>query len=442
MNRAPTGPSPVGARFIAPNAGLPPLVPVGLVLAILLVTGVMNLDRYFRLQQPDEKSWTEMMAPQTLAGHQIASVPPGVPTYLEPNWAGHPSVRFLDPVQRDYLPFDPGTSVPVTTDSAAIFIGDRPGAAQRIAAFHPGAERTVTVLPRTDRVFGYGFRLSPEVVQAARGVAARYQGQGGVVERREPGLAFDFPASAPMLGPFAATWTASLSVPAYATYRMRLDGPASLTLTMDGLDLLTGGDETSVRLARGLHALRLAGTDLGARPIALLWAAPNEDLHPVPANLLNVHPVETDGLLGRVYRGDQPPAGEPVVEQIDPNVELRVHLLPAPRPYTLEWSGAIRIDRDGRHRFGLNSLGASTLWLDGAEIARKGVDAGLVAGEVDLGRGWHGIRIRFVDVTDFSYVTAYWQPPGSDLTPIPPSALRPWPPDRVSAARPEDADLP
>ena len=61
--------------------------------------------------------------------------------YLEPNWAGHPSVRFLDPVQRDYLPFDPGTSVPVTTDSAAIFIGDRPGAAQRIAAFHPGAER-------------------------------------------------------------------------------------------------------------------------------------------------------------------------------------------------------------------------------------------------------------------------------------------------------------
>jgi hypothetical protein len=381
------------------------------------------------------------MAPQTLAGRQIAAVPLNVATYLEPNWAGHPSVRFLDPVQREYLPFDPSTSVPVTADSAAIFLGDRPSAAQRISTMYPGAARTVTVLPRTDRPFGYGFILSPEVVRSTRGVAAAYQGSAGVVERREPMLAFEYPAGAPMAAPFAASWSASLSVPTYATYRLRLDGPQTLALTLDGVDVLSGGAETSVRLARGLHALRLTGSDLGSQPVRLLWAAPNEELRPIPANLLNVHPVETEGLLGRVYPGEQP-AGDPVVEQIDPNVDLRVHLLPAPRPYTLEWRGSIRIERDDRYRFGLSSLGPSTLWLDGTDVAHKGVDAGLVDGDIELRRGWHELRIRFVDVTDFSYVTAFWQPPGAERSPIPPSALRPWPPDRVAAARPEDADLP
>ena len=174
--------------------------PASLILTVLLMTDVTNLDRFFRFQQPDEKTWTEMHGAAD-AGRPIRSHGPSACArlYLEPNWAGHPSVRFLDPGQHELrCRSTPGSSLPVTDDSAAIFIGDRPSAAQRIATFYPGAERTVTVLPRTDRVFGYGFVLSPEVVQSTRGVAARYQGAGGVVERREPALAFDFPAGAPM----------------------------------------------------------------------------------------------------------------------------------------------------------------------------------------------------------------------------------------------------
>lgn len=421
------------------GVGLSRLLPATLVIAMLLVTGASNLYRFFRYQQTDEKTWTEMMAPQTAAGRQVAGQPADTTVYLEPNWAGHPSVRFLDPIQRDYVPFDPGASVPVTADSAAIMIGERAGAASRIARIYPGAARTVTVLPRTDRAFGYGFVLSPDTIRSTRGVLARYEGSGGVVERREASLSFDVPTGAPMATPFAGTWTSNLSVPTFAAYRLRLDGPASLTLTLDGIDVVRGGAEATVRLARGLHALRLTGSELGGQPIRLLWAAPNEELRPIPANLLNVHPVETEGLLGRVFRGREP-TGDPVVEQIDPSVELRVHLLPSPRPYTLEWSGSLRVDRDGHYRFGLSSLGPSTLWLDGAEIVRKGVDAGQVDGEVELRRGWHEVRIRFVDVTDFSYVTASWQPPGAAREPIPPTVLRPWPPDRVRSARPEDAD--
>ena len=89
-----------------------------------------------------------------------------------------------------------------------------------------------------------------------------------------------------------------------------------------------------------------------------------------------VHPVETVGLLGRVYRGDRPPPASRSVEQVDPNVELRVHLLPAPRPYTLEWSGPFASRPRRPLPVRAEQPGASTLWLDGAEVAQKGVDAG------------------------------------------------------------------
>jgi hypothetical protein len=282
--------------------------------------------------------------------------------------------------------------------------------------------------------------LSPEIVRSTRGVLARYQGPAGPVERREISFGQAAQEGAPVAAPYSATWTTSLAVPAFAAYRLRLEGPPSLVLTIDGLEAVRGGSESSFRLARGLHALRLSGSDLGGQPIRLLWAAPSESLHPIPEQLLNVSPVQTVGLLGQVYRGAEP-AGDPVQSQIDPTVELRVHLLPAPRPYTIEWSGALRVEQDGRHRFGLTSLGASTIWLDGKEVTRKGVNDGTVDGEIELTRGWHDVRIRFVDSIDFASIAAFWQPPGGVRAPLPPPSLRPWPADRVQAARPEDADL-
>jgi 4-amino-4-deoxy-L-arabinose transferase-like glycosyltransferase len=423
---------------------LPRRVPMALVVGVLLVTGTFNLDRYFRVQQADPKTWTDFMAPQTAAGRQIAALPADMPVYLEPNWVDHPSVRFLDSGSHRTVPFDPGASLPITTDSGAIFISERPDVAARIAALYPGAVRSQTSYPGTDRPGGYGFVLPPEVVRSTRGVLARYQpagGASGIVERREASLAHDFTGEPPVPVPFAATWTTALSVPAFATYRLRLEGPPSLVLTLDGLEAARGGTESSFRLARGVHALRLAGTDLGRQPIRLLWAAPNEDLHAVPDTVLNAKPVETVGLLGRVYRGDGP-AGDPVQEQVDPNVELRVHLLPAPRPYTLEWSGALRAEQAGRYQFSVNSLGAGAIWIDGRQIAQKPVPEGQADGEVELGRGWHDVRIRFVDSTDFSYITALWRPPSGERAPIPPDVLRPWPASRVPAARPEDADPP
>jgi len=414
------------------------LLPTAVVVGVLVLGGAGNLLRFFGQQQPDIRTWDGFMASQTEAGRIVNTLPADMPAYLEPQWVDHPSVRFLDAGGHQRRPFDPGSSLPVTDLWAAIVIGARPGVAERIVALYPASQRTITVAPNGS-IAGYAFALSPEAVQSTRGVLAQYRAGGRVVDRHESSLSPPGGADAPLPVPYDATWTTTLTVPATGTYRLRVDGPPVLALTVDGLELVRGGGEAALRLARGNHALRLVGSGLGdaAGPPAVRWAAPSQELTPIPPQFLNVAPIQPEGLLARAFGGPEP-QGEPAAEQIDANVELRTHVLPLPRPYTLEWTGAVRAERAGRYVFGVSSLGAGTLWIDGAEVVRKPVADGVAEAEVHLTRGWHDIRVRFVDSTDFSYVTLLWQPPGGTPAVVPPSALRPWPAVRVPAARPED----
>jgi sugar lactone lactonase YvrE len=415
--------------------------PAAAVTLVLLVVGMANADRYFTRQIVDARTWMEFTTPQTDASRQAAALPADMKVYLEPSWVGHPSVRFVDPSTRQYAPFEPSLQLPIVDSQAAIFIGERPNVAERIAALYPAAIRSYTRVPSNGNTVGYGFIVPAAVVQETRGVVARYQGPLGTVERREQALSQSWPDGAPVAAPFEAAWSTTLTVPGFNTYRLRLEGPPSAVLTLDGVELLRGGEEGEIKLARGNHALRIAGTKLGREPLRLLWGAGTEALRPLPGNLLNAPPVEATGLLARIYRGEDLTA-DPITEQVDPNVELVVHTLPTGRPYTQEWTGALRAEKGGRYRLGVSSLGVAAIWINDQQIAVNTTPGGSADGEVTLSRGWHDIRIRFVDTLGFSFVTAFWQPPDGPRAVIPSSVLRPWPAYRVVAARPQDADLP
>jgi hypothetical protein len=414
-------------------------VTAGLVLLALGGTNAMNLGRYFAVQQPESRTWSEMSSAQTAAGREIARLPGVMTVYLEPSWMVHPSIRFLDGRPHQYLPFDPGTNFPVTDVEAAIFIADRPLLAEQIATAYPTARHAVFRMPNGVSIGGHGFVLPSEVLQASRGVAARYQGPAGTVERVESSLDLDWKSGPPLPAPFDATFVATLAVPTHDQYQLVLQGPSTLTLTLDGVDILAGGESGVLPLARGKHQLRLSGSGLGDEPIRLLWAPQPSPPQPIANHFLYVAPIETTGLLARLYPGDAP-TGQPRIRQVDPNVNLQVHLLPLPRPYTVEWSGAIRIEQPGLYRFSVGDIGAFSLWVDEVLLGES-VANGFAYGEIDLTPGWHDIQIRFVDRGNFASVTAYWQPPGRPREIIPTGVLRPWPAARVAAARPEDADI-
>jgi Dolichyl-phosphate-mannose-protein mannosyltransferase/PA14 domain len=415
-------------------------VAAGLVLVALGATNAMNLGRYFGEQQPESRTWAEMSSPQTLAGRQIALLPTVMPVYLEPSWMGHPSIRFLDGRPHQYRPFDPSANLPVTDAEAAIFIADRPPLVEQLDTLYPTAQRTAFQMPNGVSVGGYGYVLPADVLQASRGVAAQYWSPAGTVERREAALDFDWTSAPPLPAPFDATFTATLAVPTDDQYQLVLEGPPTLTLTLDGVDIMAGGERGVLPLARGKHLLRLTGIGLGQEPVRLLWAPQPRPPQPIASHFLYVAPVETTGLLARLYPGERP-AGEPRIRQVDPNINVQVHLLPLPRPYTVEWSGAIRIEQPGLYRFSVGDFGAFSLWIDDVLLAES--DGRWFAnGEVDLDAGWHDIVVRFVDRANFAAATAYWQPPGRPREIIPTSVLRPWPAARVAAARPEDANMP
>jgi PA14 domain/GDSL-like Lipase/Acylhydrolase family len=82
--------------------------------------------------------------------------------------------------------------------------------------------------------------------------------------------------------------------------------------------------------------------------------------------------------------------------------------------FSVEWSGWLRIDRDGPYVFNLRSDDSSTLELDGRLV----VDAGGVAfpttrsTTIAMTRGLHQMRLRFVQTDGTYQFYANWTPPG------------------------------
>ena len=44
-------------------------------------TNVLNVGRYFGVQQPESRTWSEMSGPQTAAGREIARLPSAMPAW-------------------------------------------------------------------------------------------------------------------------------------------------------------------------------------------------------------------------------------------------------------------------------------------------------------------------------------------------------------------------
>src|SRR5436309_492991 len=82
--------------------------------------------------------------------------------------------------------------------------------------------------------------------------------------------------------------------------------------------------------------------------------------------------------------------------------------------FTVEWSGWLRIDRDGQYAFATRSDDGSTLEIDGHLVVDNG-GVHLVSSRtatIALTRGLHQIRVRFLQTDGVYEFYAYWTPPG------------------------------
>lgn len=144
------------------------------------------------------------------------------------------------------------------------------------------------------------------------------------------------------------------------------------------------------------------------------------------------------GLLGRYYQmpgslEDFPKvsAGQkPVLERTDQQINFASTLEAFPGTklrdnFYVDWTGVIRIPKDGEYTFFLESDDGSRLFIDGKQIVdHSGThDMTEMSGRVTLKAGDHDLKVEFFDAEEDAGCILSWEAPGKTKEVVPASAL-------------------
>ncbi|HLG74281.1 MAG TPA: PA14 domain-containing protein [Chloroflexota bacterium] len=399
-----------------------------LVAGIVVLSGWVDVDRYFNKQMHDASVFAEYSATATFIGREAASLPLGTRVIVDERQLNEPTIKFLAP----NMPKPEGyrqTTLPLSEDRDTVLFlsGDQSADADYAQRLYPGASVQRFSPPHGGPVLMNEVRVSAAQIQALHGLNVAYQPGGAIV--KAPTLDGPLPQAPP--GATEATISGAIHAPSYGDYGFSLDAP-SAELKIDGQRVAHEGEPVRLTLARGMHRLELTvhASD-AASPVKLLWRPPAAaGLAPVPEQSLFSGPVADHGLLGRFY----PNAswnGTESLQEIDPFIAVYYQVTPLPLPFSAEWTGKLAAPVSGVYRFSVSSIDSSQLFLDGQTVAN---DAPLT-----LSAGLHDLRLRYEAHSGHNRVELRWQPPGRDYQVVAPDFLFP---DAGAAAAQPLPDLP
>jgi hypothetical protein len=314
--------------------------------------------------------------------------------------------------------------------------------ASYIRTLYPHAAMT-DVHSGSERVVFRMLRLDPNEVAHRMGLRLNVLDHQGTLVSTT--IADPFAASLPLAAAAERLrWTGSVYWPTDrpVTLRIRSKGPATLRVD-DAITLelsAPGSKDIAVALPRGWHPLsieeqaRPRGLSIslqGARHALTRWDLRPDDI--------------AEGLAAVYERG-----GTPILRSIDPQLNsFAVEALRpldgtmtytplATMPFSVSWSGTLRVTRSGPYEFGAVGSGPYSVVLDDVPL----LEATNVVPEAprvthaarDLSDGAHALTAHW-DSTRAAHTTrrifqVYWRPPGGESELIPPSSLAPVPPAR------------
>ncbi|MEJ2560847.1 MAG: PA14 domain-containing protein, partial [Anaerolineae bacterium] len=436
------------ARVVRPRLSL---IPVLLCLGIIAAGNGIT---YFGKQAHDFAVWQAFSTAETLVGKHMAEMGPDPIYYRSPFFIDHPSIRFHAPVEEGARSLR--KVMPLPDPLPAREPPDRPV----VYFIHPD-ETWVFDLARQMYLSGwfealpadsefppavFMVRLEPGDVASVQGLDVRYwagddwEGEGvPVATDRSPVLDVTWPSDAPLDLPFVAEWNGVLYAPKYGHYVLTVDAPGRVALTLDGVTVDGKGIlSLTPTLAQGNHSLRLRAEG-GVGRVRLSWRFPGAGLQTstgdadvVPQWALYSFPVSGHGLLGKYYANPEW-QGEPALERVDPVLNVYFHLTPLPRPYSVEWTGALDVPYGGLYALGLRSVDEARLYLDGQLVVAATTPDEYTESSVTLETGLHDLRITYQDQTGRSRIHLYWTRPGGEKEIIPTQYL--WPSRAAKSAQ-------
>ncbi|HZK67370.1 MAG TPA: glycosyltransferase family 39 protein, partial [Chloroflexota bacterium] len=341
-------------------------IPFGALLlaAFLGWIGYLNYDRYFVRQASDPAVWREFSTAETEIARQINRLGRDYDFVLGETLVNHPTIEYL--TGRKGIPrFDGASGLPLRSDkSVALFL--EPHATQALAmlrSLYPGGETQPLRPPGGGSPIMSSFVVSRTEVLALRGADVTcYPNQSwngeAAVAGRVPTLDLPWASSQLPPLPFSAIWRASLLAPSFGRYIFVLEPGGAADLLIDGSKVAAGGQRQEVILPKGLHTLEMRAVLTEKKVPRLMWQPPESaQLAAVPSDVLFGSPASSNGLQGSYYRNASW-AGQPELQQIDPFLDIGFHILPLPRPYSVEWTGKLLAPRGGQYRFAVESADA------------------------------------------------------------------------------------
>ncbi len=416
------------------------------VAALLLPVLLVNAHTYFVRQANDFASWNAFSTPETIAAGLLNAMPPDTEPWVISFYHGHPTINFLAQDAPEIRQLETTDRLPLPMDAARpvelIMDAERRSLFLEARRLYPNAFYQEITPPFGGPVVVHHVRLSPEDLASVQGLEASYYPNtdfsgAPTLVRREMQIGGDWAAASPLPPPFSVEWNGVLRANEHGLHRFYVQSPGCSEerpcpqLFIGESPIFAEGEtDGAVMLARGNHTLRLRAVYTGsedgaAAPFSFSWRPPDRGAELLPPSALYVPPVASRGLLGRYFpNGDwQEPES---FAQIDPQLDLYFHILPLPRPYTVEWTGMVAIPQSGDYAFGLKSIDESTLWIDGERVAEATSRNVFVQNTISLDAGLHDIRVRYADRTDHSYISLYWRPPwGPESEIVPAEALFP-----------------
>jgi DNA-binding beta-propeller fold protein YncE len=408
---------------------------------------VSNGYTYFVDQAQNSAVWSAFSAAETLVGKKMAELGPDPVYYLSP-FFDHPSVRFIAPA-------DPTRSVRKTMPLPDPLPAREPANRPVVYFIHPDVVWVYDLarqlylsahfeeLP-ADSDFSpavYVVELRPSDVAGVQGLDFRYWAGDDwdgtatpIASGHSPVLDVSWPDDKSPALPFVAEWSGVLYAPAYGQYTLAVEAPGRVALTLDGETVEGSGTlSTTPLLALGNHSLRLRAAG-GRGSVRLTWQPATGEPGVVPQWALYRLPVTAHGLLGKYYPNPDW-QGTPSMERVDPLLDAYFHLTPLPRPYSVEWTGALEAPYSGVYSLGLRSVDQSQLYLDGQLLVDATQPNEITQTLVTLQAGLHDLRITFRDQTSRTRIHLYWARPGGELEIIPSAYL--WPSRAEAGASPQ-----
>jgi 4-amino-4-deoxy-L-arabinose transferase-like glycosyltransferase len=400
-------------------------------MGLLAAIAYINVDTYFNKQEVSSDVWAVHSAAETLVANEMHRLAGKDDIVLSAMYDNHPTVKFLAGSITNYQRWTASDRLPlVRTDMnrgvVMLLDGTLLSAYNDARRFYPNAEFIEHRAPVGGGTVLYEVIVAPEDLQAISGVVAHYFESGAVEgtpvkEEILPQAAMDWTGTQPLPGTFTADLRSTLYAAEYGPYHFSVHGPSGYMLWIDEFPV----SNKPITLARGNHTLRLQVPG-GKSKIELWWQPPGMAQEvPVPGAYLFRPPVTNSGLLGAYYPSPDW-SGNPAFTQVDPEIAFYFHIIPLPRPYSVQWTGKLFAPATGDYHFALNSVDGSQLMLDNQLVVDNPNGHATVESITSLTEGWHNVTIRFLDQTSATQIYLSWTPPGkteSEL--IPTSYLSP-----------------